>query len=229
VVAVLALRAGPRARALAAAGAAGSVSVLLIAAWLYAPLGALLRSRFVEQTVEQQYSSGRTSIWQDSLDLLAQHPLWGAGLDGFYGTVGQTQGIEYPHNYLLAVASETGLLGLAALTLTVLAWLAAVRSGPARVSPHRDHWGGVTTMTGHTSARAEVLRRAMTMGTLFVAVASMFSGGYYDSRLAWCFAALAAALTVPRETPATLAVPRETPATLASRAERALASSSGAA
>jgi hypothetical protein len=53
----------------------------------------------------------------------------------------------------------------------------------------------------------------MAAGALFVAVASMFSGGYYDARLAWCFAALAAALTVPR--------PR--PAVLPARAEQALA------
>jgi O-antigen/teichoic acid export membrane protein len=182
VVAMLALRAGRRARTLAAWGAAAATTVLLVAAWLYAPLGDLLRSRFVEQTVEQQYSSGRTSIWQASLELLGQHPLWGAGLDGFYGAVGQNQGIEYPHNYLLAVASETGLLGLAALTLSVLAWVAAVRSGGTAAS---------------SSSRGALLRRAMIAGALFVGVASMFSGGYYDTRLAWCFAALAAALTVP--------------------------------
>jgi hypothetical protein len=41
----------------------------------------------------------------------------------------------------------------------------------------------------------------MIAGALFVGVASMFSGGYYDARLAWVFAALAAALTVPRPAP----------------------------
>jgi O-antigen/teichoic acid export membrane protein/O-antigen ligase len=195
VLAVLALRAGPRARSLALAGIAGSGSLLVMTAWLYPPVGDLLRSRFVEQTVEQQYSSGRTSIWQDSLELLAQHPLWGVGLDGFYGSVGQARGIEYPHNYLLAVASEAGLLGLALLTLTVFAWIATVRSGEP---------GGPATPR-------DVLRRAMTAGVLFVAVASMFSGGYYDARLAWCFAAVAAALTVPRagrDRPAPAAGPR---------------------
>jgi hypothetical protein len=53
----------------------------------------------------------------------------------------------------------------------------------------------------------------MIAGALFVGVASMFSGGYYDARLAWCFAALAAALTVPRQA-ATASSPQ---------AERALA------
>ena len=211
VVAVLALRAGSRARALTVVGVAGSGSVLLIAAWLYAPLGDLLRSRFVEQTVEQQYSSGRTSIWQESLELLARHPLWGTGLDGFYGAVGQAQGIEYPHNYLLAVASETGLLGLAMLTLTVLAWAAAISSGQSR-RPDGD-------------ASPGLLRRAMVAGALFVGGASMFSGGYYDTRLMWCFAALAAALTVPREAPGLLAPPGPP----RQPAERDLAPSGGAA
>jgi O-antigen ligase len=188
VLAVLAVRAGPRARGLGVAGVAASAAVLLVAARLYAPVGDLVRSRFVEQTVEQQYSSGRTSIWEGSLELLAQHPLWGAGLDGFYGTLGQSRGIVHPHNYLLAVAAETGLLGLALLTLTVLAWLVTVRG------------------SGSGGPR-DVLRRAMTAGVLFVAVASMFSGGYYDARLAWCFAAIAAALAVPP--PPVVAVSRQ--------------------
>ncbi len=69
-------------------------------------------------------------------------------------------------------------------------------------------------MRGQKSGRSAVLRRAMAAGALFVGVASMFSGGYYDSRLAWCFAALTAALTVPREVRSPVAP----------RAERALAS-----
>jgi hypothetical protein len=96
------------------------------------------------------------------------------------------------------VASETGLLGVAALALTVLAWVASVRSGGTAPGAPRS---------------TVLLRRAMTAGALFVGVASMFSGGYYDTRLAWCFAALAAALTVPRKAP-DASVPR---------AERALA------
>jgi len=207
VVTVLAMRAGRRARLLAAGGAVGSALVLLAAAWLYAPVGDLLRSRFVEQTVEQQYSSGRTSIWQDSLELLSQHPLWGAGLDGFYGTVGQPRGIEYPHNYVLAVAAEGGLLGLGLLTVTVLAWVATVRSCA----------GDVAAVPAPASR--VVLRRAMTAGALFVGVASMFSGGYYDARLAWCFAALAAALTVPRATPAV--VPGQAERVMAALGEQA--------
>jgi O-antigen ligase len=193
VLAVLAVRAGPRARGLGVAGVAASAAVLLVAARLYAPVGDLVRSRFVEQTVEQQYSSGRTSIWEGSLELLAQHPLWGAGLDGFYGTLGQSRGIVHPHNYLLAVAAETGLLGLALLTLTVLAWLVTVRG------------------SGSGGPR-DVLRRAMTAGVLFVAVASMFSGGYYDARLAWCFAAIAAALAVPPPPVAAVSRQRRVPA-----------------
>jgi hypothetical protein len=81
----------------------------------------------------------------------------------------------------------------------VLAWIATVRS--RRSAPPGSP---------PPSAR---LRRAMTAGALFVAVASMFSGGYYDSRLAWCFAALAAALKVTREAASPFAA----------RAERALA------
>lgn len=65
--------------------------------------------------------------WNESLAMLRDHPLWGAGLSGFPATVvpyHKAQGVEifqYPHNIVLAVWSELGLLGLLGFLL-VLAW-----------------------------------------------------------------------------------------------------------
>ena len=108
-------------RRLSAGAVAAAMAVTVVAAgviWALAPpeFTDLFQERFVEQTVQEQYLSGRTDIWMAALRLFADHPAGGAGLDGFYGLIGVNQAVEYPHNYLLAVAAEGGLAGLALAT-----------------------------------------------------------------------------------------------------------------
>ncbi|WP_430782651.1 O-antigen ligase family protein [Actinoplanes sp. G11-F43] len=170
-VALLKLR---RRLSAAAVGAAGAVAVIAVGViWVLAPpeFTDLFQERFVEQTVQEQYLSGRTDIWMAALRMFADHPLGGSGLDGFYGLIGVNQAVEYPHNYLLAVAAEGGLAGLALMTASIVLWTRIVRGG-----------GNRPQLTGLAVAAA-----------VFVALSSLFSGDYYDSRLAWMFAAMAAA------------------------------------
>ena len=164
------LRAGP----VAAAGVA--LVAATAAVWAFAPpaFTNLFQDRFVEQTVEQHYLSDRTDIWQAAWRLAVEHPVAGAGLDGFYGLVGVNQGVEYPHNYVLGVAAEGGAIGIGLLATAIVLWSLTVRRGGARPQ-----------MTGLAVAAA-----------VFVALSSLFSGDYYDARLAWLFAALAAAAAV---------------------------------
>ncbi|MFC7528402.1 O-antigen ligase family protein [Actinoplanes sp. GCM10030250] len=154
------------------------------ALWAFAPpaFTDLFQERFVEQTVQEQYLSDRTSIWAAAWNLFLDHPVAGTGLDGFYGVIGVNQAVEYPHNYLLAVAAEGGLAGLGLLTASLVLWTRVVHGGGQR-----------PMLTGLAVASA-----------VFVALSSLFSGDYYDSRLAWIFAALAAAaaLTPVRTQPA---------------------------
>jgi O-antigen ligase len=163
--------------------AAGVVLVLAVATvWAFAPpaFTNLFQERFVEQTVQQRYMSDRTDIWAAAWRLAVEHPLAGAGLDGFYGLIGVNQAVEYPHNYVLGVAAEGGLIGIGLLTLAVVLWTRTVRGGGVRPQ-----------LTGLAVAAA-----------VFVALSSLFSGDYYDARLAWLFAALAAAAAVVPERPA---------------------------
>jgi O-antigen ligase len=152
--------------------------VAVIVIWFTAPpaFTSLFQERFVEQTVQEQYLSNRTDIWAAALQLGIDHPIGGAGLDGFYGLIGVNQMIEYPHNYVLAVVAEGGLIGLGLLTCAVILWTRTVRGGGARPQ-----------MTGLVVSAA-----------VFVALSSLFSGDYYDARLAWIFAAMAAATAVAR-------------------------------
>jgi O-antigen ligase len=65
--------------------------------------------------------------WKESFAMLKDHPLFGAGLDGFKTVVApyhHAQGVEifqYPHNLFLAAWSEIGLIGLIGL-ITILVW-----------------------------------------------------------------------------------------------------------
>ncbi|WP_229071131.1 O-antigen ligase [Actinoplanes sp. DH11] len=146
--------------------------------WAFAPpeFTSLFQERFVEQTVQEQYLSDRTSIWAAAWNLFLARPIAGAGLDGFYGVIGVNQMVEYPHNYVLGVAAEGGLIGLGLLATSIVLWTRLVHGGGARPQ-----------LTGLAVASA-----------VFVALSSLFSGDYYDSRLAWIFAALAAAAALPR-------------------------------
>ena len=168
-------------RRLRAGWVVAATTVLAAAAaavWAFAPpaFTSLFEERFVEQTVEQHYLSDRTDIWAAAWRLAVDHPVAGTGLDGFYGLIGVNQAIEYPHNYVLGVAAEGGLIGMGLLTAAILLWIGTVRRG-----------GGHPRMTAFAVAAA-----------VFVALSSLFSGDYYDARLAWLFAAMAAAAAVTR-------------------------------
>jgi len=99
-----------------------AITVALIV--LLAPQAAGLR----DQILMRDWS-GRVHLigWKESVAMLRDHPLWGAGLNGFKTVVApyhHAQGVEifqYPHNLFLAAWSEIGLLGLAGFAM-VLIW-----------------------------------------------------------------------------------------------------------
>ncbi len=165
--------------------AASAAAVALL--FVVAPPSAvsLFQERFVEQTVQEGYVSGRTDIWSEAVQVATAHPVIGSGLDGFYGLVGRTHDIEYPHNYVLGVAAEGGLVGLLLLGASVVLWARTVRRG-----------GGHPQEAGLAVAAAA-----------FVALSSLFSGDNYDARLAWLFAAIAAAAAVTRTEPEVVQAP----------------------
>jgi O-antigen ligase len=170
------LHAGPVVAALAALTAAAAAVVAI------APpsFTSLFQDRFVEQTVEQRYLSNRTEIWLATWRLAVEHPVLGTGLDGFYGLIGRAEGTQYPHNYVLGVAAEGGIVGLGLLATAIVLLARTIRRGG-----------------GHPRETMLALAAAV-----FVALSSLFSGDYYDARLGWMFAAIAAAAAVtPIERP----------------------------
>ena len=176
VALILAVFAGRRFRraAIAATVAAGAVT---FAAYLtIGSVRQLIDTRFIAQTVQQGDTSSRPAIWSQALSTAVNHPLIGVGVDGWRALVGVASGTDYPHNYLLAVAAEGGLVGLTLLGVTAALWIGTLRRA--------------------VGVSVELVTFTACAG--YVAIASMTSGDYYDARLMWCFAAVAAALATAR-------------------------------
>jgi O-antigen ligase len=91
-----------------------------------------VQTRFFRQldpTYNQNTFEGRLQIWSDTLHMLRDHPILGAGLRAYTQVMApyvSTHRIPelYPHNVYLAMWSEVGLLGLAAFValLVMLLW-----------------------------------------------------------------------------------------------------------
>jgi O-antigen ligase len=129
-----------------------------------------LRGRFVVQTLHEQYDSSRWEIAEAAFHLFETYPLLGAGLDGYHALAGGGASFEYPHNLVLATGAEGGIVGLALLVLAVGCFIRTVLLGRP-----------LTTEALYAMLAA-----------LYILIASMFSGDYYDSRFAWFFLGLAA-------------------------------------
>jgi len=137
--------------------------------------------RQLDPTYNQNTFEGRLQIWSDTLHMLRDHPILGAGLRAYTQVMApyvSTHRIPelYPHNVYLAMWSEVGLLGLAAFValLVMLLWRG---------------WRGFY--------RAHDFARPLLWGTsaAFVAIAvhGFFDTPYYKNDLAvefWIVAAL---------------------------------------
>jgi O-antigen ligase len=102
----------------------------------------------------------RASLWRSTLDMLIHRPLFGGGLSGFkqsiepYRDPNYHEDLIYPHNLLLNLWTETGLLGLAAFI-----WIAVKLVRVARRGISRGPW-----------------RRALSIGMLGMLVAFAVHG-----------------------------------------------------
>jgi O-antigen ligase len=126
----------------------------------------------------------RVELWGDTLDMLRQRPLLGAGLSGFQQRITPAYALRhdsapYPHNIVLAFWSETGLLGLVAFVWVTCAIAVLGIRGWLRGAPD---W------------------RAISLGTLLALLAILVHGmvdtPYFKNDLSlefWAIAALALA------------------------------------
>ncbi len=82
---------------------------------------------FNEQYIQGDTLQIRYFIWVGTATLLKDHPVFGAGLNGFKDAYAQKyrlpeypEDFQYPHNLLLTFWSETGILGMSAFLLILV-------------------------------------------------------------------------------------------------------------
>lgn len=105
---------------------------LALTAWLpYQPERPRTGTQAWQKLTFQQWSgSVRLAQYREMWQLLRDHPLRGAGLSGYPQAIQQykekqnVETFQYPHNLLLAVWSETGLLGLLFFLGITAVWFA---------------------------------------------------------------------------------------------------------
>ncbi|WP_309081060.1 O-antigen ligase family protein [Zhihengliuella sp.] len=142
---------------------------LIVAHFAKLDIKTFIERRYIEQTFEQGYASGRVVITQDAWGMFLENPFIGVGLDGYYALQEVSGAFQYPHNLLLSSGAEGGVIGM---VLLLGAWLSII-----------------ITSTNARPLSATTLIALVAF--LFLVVASFTSGDYYDSRYSWFFGALA--------------------------------------
>lgn len=125
----------------------------------------------------------RVDLWQATLRMLRDHPIFGSGMFGFARTIQAYRGgvyeenLIYPHNIVLNMWTETGLLGLASF-----AWL--------MVQTFRVSWTGWTS--GPQAWRP--IQLGLVLAMVAVIVHGLVDVPYFKNDLAlefWTFLGLA--------------------------------------
>ena len=111
-----------------------------------------LRKPFADEFLLQGVSGNlRTSMWKETVQMLAERPVTGAGLAGYQATVKPFHILQwaeiylYPHNLILALWSELGLLGLLSFCwiFFVVAWWSVRGVCNAHHASEHRVWAGV--------------------------------------------------------------------------------------
>ncbi|MFA5130039.1 MAG: O-antigen ligase family protein [Patescibacteria group bacterium] len=121
---------------------------MLIAIVIGIGLIAPLREKIVSVVTFQQWSGMvRTVMWKESVAMLKDHSIFGAGLGGYpaaikpYHKATWMEIFQYPHDIVLNLWSETGVLGLVAFGWIIAEWAWGVGRGAwsfytLRPTPH---------------------------------------------------------------------------------------------
>lgn len=131
--------------------------------------------RFVDQTIENRYASGRDIIADQAIDMYASNPIFGVGLNGF-STYDSHVTAEYAHNLFLSVLAEGGTIGGIFLIVLLISLI----------------------MRSRLNFKSRQVLFSLSVGLYFL-ISSMFSGDYFDSRFIWFFLGLAAISAVKED------------------------------
>ena len=174
VFAALAVTTRTARRRLLLVGAAGLACVLAVP--LLVPDAAISRSLEIFSVSGGGLSSnGRTALWGQAVEAFANSPFLGLGTGGFAGAQVAEQ---YPHNLLLEVAAELGVIGL----VLVCALLVNASARMAKAWRAGD---------GDQRLMVAVVAALFTTGL----VNALFSAGIQDNRAVWLWAGVGVGLS----------------------------------
>lgn len=158
-----------RVRRLALVGVASAATAAVLVPELALGVAGAFGARVLGLTLQDLYLAGRDELWRAALDLLSQKGVvLGQGLDTYSALVG-----IYPHNLVLDLLLAVGALAILLLLVTLILWLRLV-------IPHAN-----TPEVGTATA----------ISVLYL-IASMVSGGAYDSRFIWFLVVVSGCLAV---------------------------------
>jgi len=96
-----------------------TLSLMVVGVLLFAFVPSVQDLVITKATLSDFSGNIRVIIWQESLQMLSDNPLWGAGLSGFQNVIADYHHSAhifeiylYPHNIVLNFWSELGILGL---------------------------------------------------------------------------------------------------------------------
>ena len=106
-------------------------------------------------TFQDSSEQVRLSQWKETINLLRDHPMFGVGLSGYpialkpYHRALQYEIFQYPHNLILNIWVELGILGLVAFVWLVVLILSVMMSGRGMPHPYTPIFFVFFEMTVH--------------------------------------------------------------------------------
>jgi len=138
-----------------------TLMILVSVPFLSSKILPVWQERFIQLSFEEHYDADRLLLFSAAVQMFLDNPVWGVGLDGFRRL--NDMGGDYSHNLFLQVSAEGGIVGL---VLLLLALTAGIRAW-SRSSPLEE----------------QVI---FSLG-VFIFLAALLSGSYYDARYMWIF------------------------------------------
>ncbi|MDD2786197.1 MAG: O-antigen ligase family protein [Patescibacteria group bacterium] len=182
-------------------GAALSALGLIVAAIVgYQILSTQLNSTNIDATIfstKRWSSMVRTVIWQESIQIIKVHPLLGTGLRSYqtaiapYHTATWMEIFPHPHNIILMVWIETGLLGLLAFIWICVAWVKMVQRPRYVVLAYKQ-----LSNQDHGPGTMDPPRWLWVIPLIVILVHGMIDMPYFKNDLAMQFWILAALATI---------------------------------
>jgi O-antigen ligase len=123
-----------------------AISISVIAVIAIAVIAPLKHKVLNVVTFKEWSGMVRTVMWKESVTMLKDHPIFGAGLGGYpdaikpYHKATWMEIFQYPHNIALNLWSETGLLGLVAFGWILWNWAYGLRLTAYGKKVAVSHW-----------------------------------------------------------------------------------------